>query len=124
MRQPLINGLGRISSPLAVATINGEPKLVVHPIAAIGTDVVGLGMATGLFFSTKSTLLKVFAALGGTWMIVAAGKEIYKMTYGPELTIDFKQQQVLLPSGEPAGDVAEEAPMAGIQPAVLVARRR
>jgi len=126
VRQPLINGLGRISSPLGVANINGEPKLVVHPLAAIGTDTIGLGVATALFFSTKSTLLKIFAALGGTWMIVAAGKEIYKMAYGPELEVNYNQQEILLPSGPPATWTAEHTPsqqrVAGRRPAVIFMR--
>lgn len=77
-------GLGNIHTPLALVRINGDQRLVVRPEAAIGTDVIGLGMAIALFFSTKSVPLRVLAGAGGTWMAVAGIVEIRKLISGPE----------------------------------------
>ena len=77
-------GLGIVHSPLALVRINGDQRLVVRPEAAIGTDILGLGMATALFFSTDSTPLKVLAGVGGLWMTVAGIVEIRKLILGPE----------------------------------------
>lgn len=79
-----VNGLGKISSPLAVVDLEGRTKVVVAPWAAIGTDVLGMGLATILFFSTSKTWVKVVAALGGTWMFTALFVETMKLLSAPE----------------------------------------
>jgi hypothetical protein len=86
-----IGGLGRIESPLALVSINGERKLVVSPWAAIGTDVIGLGISGVLFFSSDNTAMKILAALGGLWMGTALFVESRKLL--------FNDEQRLIPEG-------------------------
>jgi len=135
-----IHGLGRVSSPLAVVEIGGETKLVVHPAAAIGTDVIGLTLAMALFFSTKSVFLRVLAVGGAAWMSTAMVKEIAKLFAGPEQKISVEpisegvmagtrrfRQEELLPSGLPATWTAEfvvhpEKRMEGLRPSVVFIR--
>ena len=79
-----IGGLGRIESPLALVSIQGERKLVVSPWAAIGTDVIGLGVSGLLFFSSDNTALKIISALGALWMGTALTVEARKLIFNDE----------------------------------------
>ncbi|OGT59308.1 MAG: hypothetical protein A3E01_07890 [Gammaproteobacteria bacterium RIFCSPHIGHO2_12_FULL_63_22] len=79
--------LGQVSAPLALVSVNGERKLIVSPWAALGTDVLGMAVATALFFSTENTWLRVLAAVGGTWAATALFKELGKLVDGPERKI-------------------------------------
>lgn len=80
----VVHGLGRIESPLAVVRLNGRTKLVIDPIAALGTDAALVATSTALFFSTRSLPLKLLSLLGGTWGLVAAGVETAKLLREPE----------------------------------------
>lgn len=84
MRIPRLEGIGRISTPLAAVKISGNTMLVVRPIAAIATDAVGIGLAAIGFFATDKIALKVASALGGTYMATALIVEIAKLIAGPE----------------------------------------
>jgi hypothetical protein len=66
-------------TPLRVARLGGETKLIVSPWAAIGTDAFGMGLATIAFFSTTKPVLKAVSAAGGLWMLTATMLEIHKL---------------------------------------------
>lgn len=68
-----------IGDVMEIVEVNGKQRLVVHPVAAIGTDIIGLGLATALFFSTESTELKVLSGFGALWMLTALGIEVGKL---------------------------------------------
>ena len=67
---------------LGVVRINGTDKLIVSPWAAIGTDVLLIGASTALFFSTRSTLLKIGSGVGASWGVTAIVLEIIKLAGG------------------------------------------
>lgn len=64
---------------MKVARIGGVPTLLVSPWAALGTNVLGAGLASIAYFSTKSTGLKIISFFGGAWMLTAAAVEIAKL---------------------------------------------
>lgn len=82
-----LDGIGRISSPLAAVRIAGDTRLVVGPAAALATDGVGLGLAAIAFFSTDKVHWKIAAALGGAYMLTALTVEMFKLIAGPEAEI-------------------------------------
>jgi hypothetical protein len=79
-----VEGLGKISAPLAVVDLEGAVRVVVSPWAAIGTDALGMGASTALFFATKNPWLKILAGVTGTWMTTALVVELLKLLSGPE----------------------------------------
>lgn len=87
MIRPRLNGLGHISTPLAAIRIAGSTQLVVRPIAAIATDVVGIGLATLAYFSSSKWYWKTAAAVGGGYMATALLVEFFKLAAGPEAEV-------------------------------------
>jgi len=75
----VIDGLGQIQSPLGTVRLGGDTKLIVSPWAAIGTDMLLISTSTALFFSTRSTWLKIMSIAGGTWGTIAIILEISKL---------------------------------------------
>lgn len=69
----------RFQTPIRVIRLAGDTKLIVSPWAAIGTDVLGMGIAAIAFFSTKKPVLKTVSAIGGLWMLTAAMLELHKL---------------------------------------------
>lgn len=67
---------------LGVVRINGTDKLIVSPWAAIGTDALLIGATTALFFSTRSTFLKIGSGVGAVWGVTAVILEIVKLAGG------------------------------------------
>lgn len=84
----MIEGLGRIQSPLGTVRLGGDTKLIVSPWAAIGTDTLLIGTSTALFFSTRSTWLRVMSVAGGAWGIVAIVLEIAKLVRDAQTPYD------------------------------------
>lgn len=85
-----VDGLGQIGFPLHVAEIEGKTKLIVSPIAAIGTDVLGAGMGMALGVFAKPIGWKLLGYAGAAWMLTAATVEIVKLATGPQRK--FKEQ--------------------------------
>jgi hypothetical protein len=72
--------IGRVSSPIGVIDLAGGSRhLLVKPIAALGTDLIGMGLATGLFIIAKPTWIKILAGVGGAWMGTAFVVEVVKL---------------------------------------------
>ncbi len=65
---------------LDVMDVGGERKLVVSPVAAIGTDLLGLGASLAVLLTTERTELKILASVGTIWMSTALLVEIEKLT--------------------------------------------
>lgn len=84
MGYPRIEGLGRIDSPLEVVQINGDVRLVVTPVGAIGTDALLLGTGAALFFAVKPPVLRIAGAVGAAWALLAIGVEVAKLIRGPQ----------------------------------------
>lgn len=65
---------------------NGETadRIIVPPANAVLTDVLGVGLATALFFSTDQLWLKILAGAGGLWMLGALAGKVYTFSRGSE----------------------------------------
>jgi hypothetical protein len=87
IRVARLEGVGRISTPLAAIRIAGETKLVVRPVAALATDGIGLGLAAIAFFSTKKLHWKILSGIGGAYMLTAFTVEMFKLIAGPEAEV-------------------------------------
>lgn len=67
---------------------NGETseRIIVPPVNAVLTDVIGVGLASALFFSTNQTWIKILAGAGGLWMLGALAGKAYTFAKGSEGT--------------------------------------
>ena len=71
--------------------LEGEPKVVVHPAAALGTDIIGFFLAGALLMETEHPAL---------WMATAAMVETEKLIRGDiEEVRPVKDATVLLGEG-------------------------
>ena len=68
---------------LDFVSIERQPKLVVDPLAAMGTDVIGLGLAATVALAPLPWPLRVLGALGGAWMGTALVTEALKLRHDP-----------------------------------------
>ena len=85
----MIEGLGKIQTPLGTVRLGGDTKLIVSPWAAIGTDTLLLGTSTALFFATRNTWLRILGLAGGAWGVTAIVLEVAKLirdAQSPETT--------------------------------------
>ena len=74
----------KVARILDFVSIEKRPKLVVDPLAAMGTDVIGLGLSAALVLSALPWPLRVLGALGGAWMGTALVTEASKLTGKPD----------------------------------------
>lgn len=79
----MIEGLGKIRSPLGTILLNGETKLIVNPWAAIGTDILLISMSASTFFLARNSILKALSLIGGIWGITAVSLEVSKLASSP-----------------------------------------
>lgn len=75
----MIEGLGRIHSPLGTIQLNGETKLIVNPWAAIGTDTLLVVTSASTVVLAKNPILKTLGILGGIWGVTAIVLEVSKL---------------------------------------------
>lgn len=73
----------RVDRVLDFVSIEDQPKLVVDPLAAMGTDIIGLGLATTVALAPLPWPIRVLGALGGAWMGVALATEASKLRQRP-----------------------------------------
>lgn len=76
--------LGRIDDVVSLVQLDGGNRLVVNPVAALGTDILLAGASAALVFGTKSLPLRLVGVAGGLWSLTAIGIEIAKLLQGPE----------------------------------------
>lgn len=60
-----------------------ETAIVVPTLNATLTDVVGIGLATGLFLASDNPYVKAAAAAGGLWMLGALVGKAVTLAQGP-----------------------------------------
>lgn len=65
-----------------------ETAIVVPTFNATLTDMLGVGLATGLFFATDNPYLKVAAAAGGLWMLGALAGKVVTLARGPSGAVE------------------------------------
>lgn len=82
-----VNNLGQIFFPLHVVRVGAERKLLVSPVAAVVTDVAGIGLATAGFICADQLWVKLACFFGGLWMATALTTELVKLAGEDEATV-------------------------------------
>lgn len=80
--------------PILVAHVGDTTRLLVSPVAAIGTDLAGVTLASILFVTTSVWWIRLVAVAGGLWMATAAVTEVVKLSSPEERRIRIAPSEV------------------------------
>lgn len=80
----ILEGLGRIYTPLGTIRLNGVTRLIVSPWAAMGTDVLLITTGLATFALSRNTILQVLGMAGTIWGTLALGVEGLKILQGDD----------------------------------------
>ena len=78
----MIEGLGRMHSPLGTIHLDGATRLIVSPWAAIGTDLFLISTGIATVSLSRSTPITILGWGGTTWGVIALLLETLKLVQG------------------------------------------
>lgn len=81
----MIEGLGRMHSPLGTIRLDGATRLIVSPWAAMGTDLLLISTGIATVSLSRSTPVTILGWGGTAWGVVALLLETLKLAQGGEV---------------------------------------